>query len=100
MAAPIGPGDWVECLRTWSPSPGESRAGFQVGGLYCVADVSDARPCDECGRCGGLTFRGIARGHWFIACAFRPIYRPDSDLIESLKAPAPEAVRELISEEA
>lgn len=35
-----------------------------------------------------------------VRAASRPIYRPRADLIEQLKQPAPDAVRELIAEDA
>lgn len=95
MAAPIGPGDWVECLRVWPRAPDEAPTGFRVGGLYCVEAARDDGWCDVCCECcPGLTFTNIARGEWFIGCAFRPVYRPNADFIESLKQPSPERERE------
>ena len=89
----IGPGDWVECIRTGDGRADHPGRGFTLGKLYCVREVSAKNyPC-PCGRtCGGLRFTNMkdpAIG-WWSACAFRPIYRPKADFIEALKRPAPE----------
>lgn len=95
---PIGPGDWVECLRTW-PSLDGSSEGFRVGGLYCVEAVYDSDEyCDHCRTCcDALSFSNIAPDQGWISCAFRPIYRPREDLIQQLLQPVSETVRDVVS---
>lgn len=88
MSAPIGPGDWVECVDT-RDSP-----VVVLHAIYLVEDTAWHRdiPC--------LILRGVVSPRGFRkvrADCFRPIYRPKSELIEQLKQPAPDAVRELIS---
>jgi hypothetical protein len=98
MSAPIGPGDWVECVSAeivqfaWG--------SCSLGGLYCVTECQRNR-AGECGArlsgggpCGtALRFHGVRHSYpgttpdVFCACAFRPIYRPKADLIASLSAP-------------
>jgi hypothetical protein len=84
MAAPIGPGDWVECV---DPSPSITGVDhrFVLGGIYCVRDFIDRLRCD-CGALhGGFLFfnhpdppgPGWAWGQ----CAFRPIPRPKASFL-------------------
>jgi hypothetical protein len=76
----IGPGDWVECVKTTH--------GVNNGRIFCVAAIdSGDRPCvDMHGPCGALYLTGLPGGP-YATCAFRPIYRPKSDLIQSLLKP-------------
>jgi hypothetical protein len=85
MAAPIGPGDWVECVdarqRPEAPLP---PLGLTVGKLYLVEGVG------EWGGFLGVVLRDVRSWHpsgGYRADHFRPIYRPKADLIEQLKAP-------------
>lgn len=96
----IGPGDWVECCQTFPELP------LSKGGLYCVEavkfvgkDCGLGHACDQTGlRLVGVSVRyRRTLPDLFCSGLFRPIYRPKSDLIESLKQPAPDAVRELIT---
>lgn len=89
MAAPIGPGDFVECIDC------RGRPDLvRVGAVYLVEDADEYRgiPC--------LTLKGVVHPGGFRrvrADCFRPIYRPRADFIRSLKAPpinAPARVRE------
>lgn len=90
----IGPGDWVEAL---GPRGAVSWTGARAGGVYCVEALVSTAPCDLCpDDHPGLHLFGIQRHpHGWAGCQFRPIYRPKADLIEQLKQPAPDAVREL-----
>lgn len=96
MSAPIGKGDWVECVD-------DSPHGF-VGGrwlrrstLYCVRAVVPGRRLDDT-EALGIRLMGVAlpAGRNGEECAwvmerFRPVYRPRQSLIDSLKAPPKEA---------
>lgn len=85
----IGPGDFVECVSAVNTC--HLPNGYAHGCVYVVEEcfrefgwdalncVGMARPADI-----GSDQRG-----WPIE-AFRPIYRPRADLIETLLAPAPE----------
>lgn len=86
MADAIGPGDWVECVDA---SPGHvSGHRLTLFGVYQVIGTNN-HAC-HCGTPGGLKIAGaetVAIG-WCVR-RFRPIYRPNSEIIEALKAPAP-----------
>ncbi len=88
----FGPGDWIEALiDEMKGEPG--RVTVVSGRLYCVESVddNDEALCDDCGDVGvGFFIVGdepdvaaFSRCH----CAFRPIYRPRADLIETLLQP-------------
>jgi hypothetical protein len=97
MSAPIGPGDWVECI-----APCEEY-GLRAGAIYCVEEVAEPATDGSCQHCSGGCFGvlvseawlPVAEGYW-CGARFRPIYRPKSSIIEQLKQPAPDVVRELI----
>lgn len=83
----IGPGDWVECVRgarsnfSWCPEE------VVAGCLYRVTEVDQAS--DWRGNLAeGLFLQGFDQRHGWSVERFRPIYRPKTDLIESLKTPA------------
>lgn len=101
MSAAIEPGMWVECIRSGTQP---ETAHVRVGAILCVEDVDPPRPGAECnhcdGTCVGLRLVGVRAPFWLSGCCYRPIYRPRSDLIQSLLQPAPEAVRERIGEPA
>jgi len=103
MAAPIGPGDWVECVDA-SPHRGARDpsvvAPLTCGALYRVRDVVEGFIGGQL--VSGLLLVGITNptnreGLEFAYDIerFRPIYRPNKEIIESLKQPAPAGVREL-----
>lgn len=83
MSEPIGPGDWVECVRSRS---------LLVGGLYYVETIdSRERDCPCHGRSPfGLFLRdqpNASGSSGWCGLNFRPIYRPKSSLIQSLLKP-------------
>lgn len=93
MAAPIGPGDWVECVDGDARYPQMPR-----GSIWCVEAIIPWRAF--CALCEGgstlfpaLKLAGDPDDDW-CACAYRPIYRPRASFIESLKAPPQRAPRE------
>lgn len=93
MSDPIGPGDWVECIRQGK------RGIFHLGAIYCVEAVERPSSCEYgCIECLGVHIVGTPRPSdviadmsayrdWWPACTFAPVYRPKQELIESLKAP-------------
>lgn len=105
MSAPIGPGDWIECI---GPFEGDGSglaaryraAGYRIVGSYhvglltiCTA-VSPAMRLPDGRVVHGLQTRDVKaflgeREVWLPAYQWRPVYRPNSDLINSLKQPAP-----------
>jgi hypothetical protein len=101
MAAPIGPGDWVECVDVspryqpgygWCPAPDQ----LVLRSIYRVARVF----CEPVWGVDSVVLEGLGAhetradgAYW--AGRFRPIYRPKSELIDTLKQPAPAGVREL-----
>lgn len=84
MSGDIGVGDWVECVSF----KGEHVCGpitpippLAVRGVYRVAHIADGSYFED-----GIP--GIAiddGGYYFEVDCFRPIYRPKSEFIESLK---------------
>lgn len=86
MAAPIGPGDWVECVDAsfrYSDPDGDL-ALLRVGAVYQVEAVRIGPGLLLC----GVPMVQRQRGYW--ADRFRPIYRRDATLITRLleKLPA------------
>lgn len=90
MSAPIGPGDWVECIRM-SPT-GKGDGGFlRVGALYCVDRVRIFVRGTDGQRRPALTLVGQPqqpRGAYRVDL-FRPIYRRDETLLARLMQPVP-----------
>lgn len=93
----IGPGDWVECVKSRAAHPVREHFGghLVVGTIYCVKTVFLGRYADGV-QGEGITVRGIVavnaegrEGGWPLEY-FRPIYRPKQSIIEALKQPAPE----------
>jgi hypothetical protein len=89
MSAPIGPGDWLECIK----AVGDEAHLIIVGEFYCVErlDSELLGPCGECGAVGtGFHLAGI-KLRWeqgaFCTCSFRPVGGPEVDVVEVLKAP-------------
>jgi hypothetical protein len=82
----------VERESTWGGLAGGCDR-LRIGALYQVLEVKR-------GRYPGVLLaevRSIGFGGLFHPKHFRPIYRPNADIIEQLKQPAPEQVRELIT---
>jgi hypothetical protein len=77
-SAPIGPGDWVECVKV---APGNEHL---IGSIYQISSVGDWRGQPWVNVCG--VPKPWGRPGWHARC-FRPIYRPDASFIASLKAP-------------
>jgi hypothetical protein len=95
MAAPIGPGDWVEVVRL-SGDPAED-AAMPMHSIWCVEAATDTGlACDHCtpGAYPALKLVGNPDDDW-CGCSYRPIYRPKADLIQSLKAPPNLSPREV-----
>ena len=90
MGAAIGPGDFVECIALGVSLEGFV-TGYVIGAAYLVSEIG----CDERGpwlNCVGMPRPkdvGFYNYPGWDFGAFRPIYRPKSEIIESLKAPAP-----------
>lgn len=99
MSAPIGPGDLVVCVIDGAADEGWTP--LTLGRIYTVAttqagwdfDANCAVPC--------LSLHEVPDppqcpdGFWI--GLFSRVDRPKSSIIESLKQPAPDAVRELIA---
>lgn len=105
MAAPIGPGDWVECVDDRGDGGiALHDGGFLVLGRIYQIDELMAAQTTLAGLVPAVRLVGQPFLHarsWrrraYALSRFRPIYRPKSDLIESLKQPAPPVERELIA---
>lgn len=93
MAGAIGPGDWVEFVG----AENAKLPALVRGSIHVVADVEDGAGLCSCGDDGpAIILRGFEHV-WHgccSSCEVRPIYRPRADIIEALKAPAPERERE------
>lgn len=103
MSAPIGPGDFVECVDA-SPDWWGDPVPLVVGQIYRVLgiDWGEGARISPPGleHAPGLWLAGVRSENdedSFALDRFRPIYRPRADLIEQLQQPAPHAVRELIA---
>lgn len=91
MAGAIGPGDWVECVDAsaripYGPPP------LCLGSVYRVERVE----ADVNGWGPGVWIVGIraeSPSGGFYADRFRPIYRPKSELLESLLHKADEPLK-------
>lgn len=89
MSAPIGPGDWVECVAFW-PHPRAPLAALSVGCIYQIDWVGEGVDCDGVDGAAVRVINDPLPSHCaWRADQFRPIYRPSSDFIDSLKQPAP-----------
>lgn len=100
MSAPIGPGDWVECVDDRASDFGSFGKGEVVvaGGVYLVSEVLMAFAPNGTRR-PSLRLAGVVAppSRRFRLCAldatrFRPIYRPDESLTRRLMEPLPDAV--------
>jgi len=93
MASDIGPGDFVECVDA-RPCAFSGKSLLVAGAIYQVYDLDvGVSPDGELGLALSLVEISdcdLAGRFVFCATRFRPIYRPKSEIIESLKAPAPE----------
>lgn len=98
----IGPGDWVECIND-APrkGPGKPFAFLVKGRVYCVSSLHFHPALKIPSLCviGGpkfcekLSCDGLFGGHG--VDRFRPIYRPKSELLESLLRKSDEPVKEM-----
>lgn len=101
MSAPIGPGDWIEFYRGFKGRPVPDWSPISLGHAYRVARLAETYDDDGITAIPGViidgyeTFRGQPCA--FPLECFRPISGRRRDLIETLKQPAPDAVRELIA---
>jgi hypothetical protein len=93
VSAPIGPGDFVECVDA-SPSATNGRpAPFSLGGVYTVAELL---PPDVLGDAGvrlrevPVTEQQRVLGTGWRASRFRPIYTRKQSLITDLLTKAPQ----------
>lgn len=83
----IGKGDWVECIHgnpVDKPSPGQKL--LSIGAIYQVEEVGHYAPLSA----DYVVIVGFYSDHptrGWLASAFRPIYRPKSEIIEALKQP-------------
>lgn len=96
MSAPIGPGDYVECIQNRLPTTLPPR-GIVVGRIYRVTDTGVTPPDDKEPNKAWLRVDGAEcrPDRWgFHAEWFRPVYKPQASLIQSLKQPAPEREQE------
>lgn len=92
----IGPGDFVEALISEKGNWGLQ--DIVKGQLYQVRQFAGG-PAEEghgCPTCGNTApalvlvgDRPVIAGWGWCSCVFRPVYRPNADLIASLLAPAP-----------
>ena len=75
MTAPIGPGDWLQCVDV-RPTDRWGDPRLTLGGMYCVAEIRpEAGKCTLCGRCDSVRLVNIEtrRGSTgFKLCRFRP----------------------------
>ena len=90
MSAPIGPGDWVECVQNRLPTTAPP-VGLVVGRVYRVEAAGVTPPDDREPNIAWVRLEGARcrDDRWgFRAAWFRPVYRPDASLIAGLKVPA------------
>lgn len=104
MGAALEPGMFVECVNA-APCPTWGDAGLVERAIYRLRAVKRCRDT-ETGHAGdGVKLHGVIHpggdGYWFGAVRFRPIYKPNSDLIQALlepieeHSPAPVKTREV-----
>lgn len=82
MTAPIGPGDYVECIHAGF----DERSPLTVGAVYTVTKVMEDNGFM------GFLLKEVAPPPGFtgfLADLFKPIYRRDESLINRLMAPLP-----------
>lgn len=87
----IGPGVWVEVIPTMLCDVAYKARPWRVAFL----DADHAR-CELCDGFDYVILEDEPSASKWCVCEVRPIGRDDPDLIETLKQPAPPAVRELI----
>ncbi len=94
--ADIAPGDFVECIEVIPHSHYEPPAELTLGSIYRVRAVEMGQyQCgDETKRAPMVELDGdrvrFADGYGWCLHQFRPIYRPNADLIERLRIAHPE----------
>lgn len=89
----VGPGDFVECVDV-APPPFPTRLNVHPSSLSLHSVYTVRALCvSRLGR-PMLILNEVQSAYnpqrAYYAYRFRPIYRPKSEIIESLKAPAPE----------
>ena len=90
MSAPIGPGDWVEAVEG-----GGRGEGAQVGGVYQIRTIEPGADFGDCELHGpecahdACTLVECPSDEYCVG-AFRPIYRPKSELLRDLLKPVAE----------
>lgn len=96
MAAPIGPGDWVECVDIAPRGPDPVRLAalhqLSLGAIYRCRAVQTTGY--------GVFLDGVvaayeAEGFGWRVERFRPIYRPKAHAFDHLLAPTPENTPEI-----
>ena len=101
----IGPGDLVECIDAAGGDFGAERTvgltPLVEGGIYVVDLVgegfaADGRKSEAVTLMSPKGFDASGQELAFRLARFRPVRRPNSDFINTLKQPAPPAVRELL----
>jgi hypothetical protein len=107
MSAPIGPGDLVLCIdaSVRGHGPWEPGAKIVEGAIYTVVEVFIGPVGEDAFELSEARRGPEAQKFWGARCGyaadrFVPIRKPKSDFIQSLKQPAPEAERELLTEDA
>lgn len=93
-AAPIGPGDYVECINASPHRGGLGATGLVSGATYCVrAVVRDALDMVTGEPSMGLLVHGVTHPlepvGSFCSERFRPIYRRDNSLVARLLSDIP-----------
>jgi hypothetical protein len=94
MGGAIGPGDWLEIVSACSAS---RFAGTVVQCIEVVPLRGRVAHCMVCGRSWDFGIKATnlePMPHGYSPCYFRPIYRPKSELLESLLRKANEPIRE------
>ena len=88
MTAPIGPGDYVECVD-------QSATQIRYGNIYRVSDIGEGGGCRDCDCTTWVDLEGvpaIAESAWCSGCQVRPIYRPKRGAFDYLLQPTDEKV--------
>jgi hypothetical protein len=86
MAAPIGPGDWVQCVTSVGPDSFGNR--IFAGSVYCVELIAPFSDLPGSPDGFGVKLVGIGNANCLWGPErFTPLGGNRADLIESLKAP-------------
>lgn len=100
MSAPIGPGDWVQCVDASPPAWPNTGGLLVLGGVYCVEGIVKGLRLDGSFHPGLIltdpatkSSAGLVEHCWRLE-RFVPLGGRRADFIEALKQPAPERERE------